>query len=367
MSIKSTDNVDLAMFNESGIVSALGSDRAKVIPIVAADDAIVVQGTPNSDWLIGNVLDNVFNGGEGADTMGGGAGDDTYRVDEEHDVIIEKAGGGVDTVMSSTGYSLPNNVENLRLVGTVGTFGEGNQLNNTLYGNEGDNWLDGGEGLDTVSYHFAKAPVTVSLATQEPQGTGGAGIDTLLNIERLMGSRYADHLIGDQNDNTLRGGGGEDTLEGDAGSDLLFGGEGSDTFVLSSLDGTDRLSDFTHWIDHLSIDQTHLPVGNGDGLIEHAAVVSGLDSFSPKAEFVRFANQINGKLTVQAAAAMIRGPSQAYDKGDQAIFLVDNGKNTGVFYFTSRDADNRVATPELTLLGVVSGTKLGLDDVTFDT
>ena len=38
------------------------------------------------------------NGGTGADTLTGGAGNDTYVVDNTGDVVIEKANEGIDTV-----------------------------------------------------------------------------------------------------------------------------------------------------------------------------------------------------------------------------------------------------------------------------
>ena len=71
--------------------------------------------------------------------------------------------------------------------------------------------------------------MTVSLAEHDAQDTGGAGSDTLINIENLTGSAFDDTLTGDANANTLSGLEGDDTLQGGAGNDTLDGGTGNDT------------------------------------------------------------------------------------------------------------------------------------------
>ena len=60
----------------------------------------------------------MLDGGAGADTMLGGAGNDTYVVDATTDVVTEAAGQGTDTIQSSVTYTLGANVENLTLTGT---------------------------------------------------------------------------------------------------------------------------------------------------------------------------------------------------------------------------------------------------------
>jgi Ca2+-binding RTX toxin-like protein len=59
--------------------------------------------------------------------------------------------------------------------------------------------------------------------------TGASSTDTLISIENLTGSPYADSLTGDGNANALDGGGGNDTLNGLAGNDSLSGAAGDDT------------------------------------------------------------------------------------------------------------------------------------------
>ena len=68
-----------------------------------------------------------------------------------HVVIVSNADsltGGSGLVGAYADYSLSNNVENLRLAGTV-VSGTGNGLANSLIGNSVGNYLDGGAGVDT--------------------------------------------------------------------------------------------------------------------------------------------------------------------------------------------------------------------------
>jgi len=97
-------------------------------------------------------------------------------------------------------------------------------------GGLGDDFLHGGAGNDTADYSDATAGVTVDLAKTTAQTiSGGQGTDTLIDIERLIGSAHSDRLVGNALDNTLQGGAGDDTLEGGQGNDRLEGGAGSNT------------------------------------------------------------------------------------------------------------------------------------------
>jgi serralysin len=105
--------------------------------------------------------------------------------------------------------------------------------------------LDGGGGIDTASYAGASGAIAVDLSITTAQFTGAAGTDTLLSIENLVGSSFADNLRGDGNANQIDGGGGADILNGGAGNDRLIlrtgangsnidGGADIDTLVIST-------------------------------------------------------------------------------------------------------------------------------------
>lgn len=100
-----------------------------------------------------------------------------------------------------------------------------------LVSTTGNDMLRGTLSNDTASYANAIAPVLVSLAISNQQNTMAAGLDTLTNIDNLMGSIYNDSLTGHIQDNILDGGVGNDTLNGKAGNDTLHGGIGADTMI----------------------------------------------------------------------------------------------------------------------------------------
>ncbi|RKP56661.1 calcium-binding protein [Pararobbsia silviterrae] len=80
-----------------------------------------IHGTGNSadNRIVGNREDNILDGVTGADTMIGGAGNDTYYVDDLGDRVVETAAEGVDTVNTTIRYTLGAHVENLTLLDFV--------------------------------------------------------------------------------------------------------------------------------------------------------------------------------------------------------------------------------------------------------
>jgi Ca2+-binding RTX toxin-like protein len=172
-------------------------------------------------------------GGAGNDTIDGGAGNDT--------VSYASATGSVTVNLSSNsssgsaGNDMLYNIENI----TGSAYNDkltGDNSNNVIIGGDGNDTLDGGAGNDTASYINATASVTVSLATLLTQDTGGAGFDTLTNIENLTGSGFNDTLTGNNNSNNyISGGDGADTLNVTLGNDTLDGGTGIDTVSFISI------------------------------------------------------------------------------------------------------------------------------------
>ncbi|NBB08125.1 retention module-containing protein [Pseudomonas sp. SLFW] len=179
------------------------------------------------------------------------------------------------TVLGTTGDDVLIGAANSELHG-----GDGNDVlvagpgNNELFGDNGNDMLfsgpgndllDGGAGNNTANYSLATAGVTVSTAETGPQHTGGAGTDTLVNIQNLIGSNYNDHLTGDSGNNVLNGGLGNDVLNGGAGDDTLIGGPGNntltggpghDTFLYQAGNtGHDTITDFNFGIDKLDLSQ----------------------------------------------------------------------------------------------------------------
>ena len=96
--------------------------------------------------------------------MSGGAGNDTYFVDNAGDAVIENAAQGNDAVFASVNYGLTANVETLVLQGSADLQGFGNGARRTrLFGNTGNNLLDGGSGADVMLGGPATTPTSSTM------------------------------------------------------------------------------------------------------------------------------------------------------------------------------------------------------------
>ncbi|PXW89910.1 VCBS repeat protein [Nitrosomonas sp. Nm84] len=148
---------------------------------------------------------------------------------------------------------------------------------------------------DTVSYASATAQVTVSLTITTQQNTGGAGLDTLINIENLIGSSSNDSFTGNFKSNVLNGGNGNDRLNGQGGADTMIGGLGNDTFVVNSV-GDTVIEYKNEGIDKVSSNVTYtLPSDVEDLTLTGAANISGIgNDLSNKLIGNRAANQLSG-------------------------------------------------------------------------
>lgn len=267
---------------------------------------------PSSYKGYGNGLDNtitgtdgkdIIDGKAGADYMIGGAGDDTYYVDSTLDYIEEDpaisakldlflgapmpdpesdlAPGNDTAIVSVSGYTLADNVENMKFSSTVtsGLYGTGNDLDNNITGSKYSDTIDGGLGADIMSggqgndiYYVDDVADVVKDAsgideirtaltsytlvagienlTAIVDGSGPSGSsalaltgNALANI--ITGSNdSANYLSGLAGNDTLVAGSGDDTLIGGIGNDSLDGGVGDDTYVFSSkADGNDIIND----------------------------------------------------------------------------------------------------------------------------
>ena len=207
-------------------------------------------------------------------------------VDPEQHLVLT----GADAI-SGTGNGLANQVSGNAAANVLSGLGgndnlSGNGGNDLLEGGEGDDVLDGGEGSDTATYATAAAAVAVSLAVSAAQATGGAGSDTLINVENLTGSAFDDVLTGNAAANVLTGGAGNDTLDGAGGADVMTGGTGDDTYVVDNAsdqttelasEGVDTvLSSVAHTlkanIENLTLTGSGSTMGTGNGL---ANVITG--------------------------------------------------------------------------------------------
>ena len=188
-----------------------------------------IIGSAEGDTMIGGTGDDILEGGGGGDTINGGtaAGSDTASYAGSEAPVTVNLETGVHSGGDAAGDTLTN-IDNL--IGSVGDDTlTGDDQDNILIGGAGADTLDGGTGTDTVSYENfpTGASVDVNLITgmATAAGTGSGGdIDTLSNIENVIGSSAGDSITGSTSANIITGGRGPDILNGD---------NEADTFVFS--------------------------------------------------------------------------------------------------------------------------------------
>jgi Ca2+-binding RTX toxin-like protein len=174
-------------------------------------------GSAFADVLTGDAGDNVMAGGAGADVMDGGAGFDTLDYSASAEGVTVRLWQGFTSSRGDAWGDLVSNFE--AIIGSA--------FADVLVGSLGDDVLEGGAaadllkgfgGVDAASYAGSASGVTVNLATGVHSG-GDAQGDTLVDIDGLIGSAFADILTGNAGDNILAGGGGPDILNGGQGLD----------------------------------------------------------------------------------------------------------------------------------------------------
>ena len=270
-----------------------------------------LSGNAGNDCLWGDAGNDTLDGGAGSDRMEGGAGNDVYYVDSVGDQVIESANEGTDVVRASRSYTLPDNVENLELIGDGNINGFGNALDNVLTGNDMNNVLIGGAGNDTLRggggddslygdagsdrmeggtgndrYHVDNAGDRVIENANEGTDIVLASVTYTLpdNVEDLTltasgningyGNSLDNVLKGSYGNNILDGGAGNDILQGGLGADTLTGGQGADSFVYtltqdSLLTARDSILDFARGEDKLDFSR-----------FDANSTISGLQGFS---------------------------------------------------------------------------------------
>jgi Ca2+-binding RTX toxin-like protein len=266
-----------------------------------------IEGSNQSDTLIGDGEVNTIVGLLGDDTLIGGGGDDTlngssgidtadYKNSGSMDINLntrEAIGDGLDTLISIENINGSDNRDTIigsadinTLKGNGGSdYLYGGDQNDTLDGGEGDDTLDGGAGDDLIdggadknmaSYLSSLSKVEVDLSINGYQDTRGAGLDKLERVQDLQGSSHDDTLKGDSDDNSILGSKGNDFLYGGNGVDYLDGGEDSNTLrggagddILYGVEGNDSV-DFSNLNTTVEI---NLEDGYADGSDGHDTLI----------------------------------------------------------------------------------------------
>jgi Ca2+-binding RTX toxin-like protein len=277
--------------------------------IIAGD--VLARFSPTNNLIVG-----------GDDVIFGGVGSDSLFGEIAYTDSLTGISGGNDTLYGAAG--------NDYLSGQTGNDTlDGGKGNDRLIGGTGNDVLIGGAGFDTADYADAKSAVTVSLVLTTAQNTGGAGSDTLSQMEALSGSAFNDLLIGDAGDNSLWGMGGADKLNGGDGKDMLDGGDGNDAIngaagddILLGGIGDDRL------FGNLGKDTLTGGAGIDRFVFDTAPSAANADiitDFSTVDDIIMLDDAIFGMPVGALGAGVLRIGTAAMDANDHIIYNPNNG------------------------------------------
>jgi Ca2+-binding RTX toxin-like protein len=183
--------------------SAYVDPAAPKVFLFGNDGSDTLTGGDGNDRLFGGDHTDTVTGGPGNDRIDGGAGDDTENGDAGKDTFIQ--GGSANGADTLTGGADNDTVKytarSTKITLTPGAGG------------------DGGPGEDD----------TVSTDIERVFG-GSAGDELQAGVgdHELVGRGGNDELRGGDGNDELRGGAGNDELFGEGGNDRLFGGPGKD-------------------------------------------------------------------------------------------------------------------------------------------
>jgi Ca2+-binding RTX toxin-like protein len=247
---------------------AAGTDTLSSIERIRGssfNDTLTVTSRPPGDFVI--------TGGAGNDAITGSATADpniwaSYASSTSAIAATLTFDGFTYGGTVSDGLGGTDTLVNIRAV-------EGSDHHDSFLGGAGNDWfrgragndtLNGGIGIegDTADYVDAPGAVTVNL-TAGSALDGHGSTDTLINMEQVRGSAFADILIGDQRGNRLDGQGGNDNIAGALGNDVLVAGAGDDS--LNGGVGADTVEggDGTDWAIFSGSFSNYSVVPNADG------------------------------------------------------------------------------------------------------
>lgn len=171
-------------------IGGFGNDK-----IIGNNSNNSLDGGPGDDIILGGDGNDIFdwnsNTRTGNDSFYGGKGNDVFVIDSDGDVIYENLNEGLDTVWSPFSYSISliPNVENIFGFGVRDLTLVGNSLSNYIRGSGGDDFVDGGLGMDIYILDGSHSQFGI---TKTKEGfivkdkVGAGGTDNLANIERLL-------------------------------------------------------------------------------------------------------------------------------------------------------------------------------------
>ena len=155
-----------------------------------AEHNVIIAGAGN-DWLWGGDGGDRFVGGEGFDTV-------SY-TDSLEGVSIE-----LSSMWGATGIAFGDTYSSIEAV-------QGSNFNDVIFAGAGAMVMDGADGFDAVDY--SRSNDAVSIEFRDGKGFGSddyAEGDTLINVEKVVGTNLDDHFTASSGGVTFEGGWGSD-------------------------------------------------------------------------------------------------------------------------------------------------------------
>ncbi|PSO16455.1 hypothetical protein C7G42_23290 [Bradyrhizobium sp. MOS003] len=276
------------LINGNGSTQLLFANATGGVVVDLASGTVSGDGSVGHDTITGGV--NGVSGSNFTDTLKGGSGGDNLVGNGGADTFVYVSGGGADFIgdfshaqgdkIDLSGVGIYNLADVQAIASQQGSntfinFGNGDSLtlqnvnlasltaadfifapgvhligdanpntlvgtvyadnlsglggNDRLKGLDGDDLLDGGLGFDRADYVAATGGITANLAAGSVTGPG-VGTDTLVNVEAIVGSDYADtfNATGFTGDTGIAGtNAGFNEFEGRGGNDSITGATNS--------------------------------------------------------------------------------------------------------------------------------------------
>ena len=244
------------------------------------DDVLIGGNTLNDDW-------ESFTGYQGNDSIDGGSGYDIIFYSNEDSYGYRGISADLKAGTVTDVFGDIDSVHNIEAIVATQRYDRllGSSGNDEFDPALGDDYINGRNGSDTVSYRYGILRDDLVWGIDADLVRGSVvdprhGIDLIVSIENVVGCRLDDTIRGDGNanklngregDDLLRGRAGDDTLlgytgsdhlDGGAGNDVLNGGEGndtlrggglSDTFVFDQTCDEDTILDFKSGTDKIDV------------------------------------------------------------------------------------------------------------------
>jgi Ca2+-binding RTX toxin-like protein len=157
-------------------------------------------GNTGANVIIAGAGNDILWGGDGGDQFFGGEGFDTVSyTDSLEGVSIE-----LSSMWGATGIAWGDTYSSIEAV-------QGSNFNDVIFAGASTMVMDGADGFDAVDY--SRSNDAVSLEFRDGKGFGSGGYaegDTLINVEKVVGTNLDDHFTANSGGVTLEGGWGSD-------------------------------------------------------------------------------------------------------------------------------------------------------------